>query len=75
MPSSQPGVSRAVPLPHRRGPALLALLVALTVLLMALYVLASSWLAGLTITEWRGAPAGAQLDIFFDEPAHPAWSW
>jgi hypothetical protein len=58
-----------------RGSALLAVLVALAVLLMALYVLASSWLANLTITEWRGAPAGSQLDIMFDEPAHPPWSW
>jgi hypothetical protein len=58
-----------------RGWSLLAFLVALAVLLAASYLLGSFWLANLTITEWRGAPAGSQLDIMFDEPAHPAWSW
>ena len=67
---------RPVPLPgDSSGTALLAFLATLVVLVMAMYVLVSFWLSNLTVTEWRGAPAGAQLDILFDEPAHPAWSW
>jgi hypothetical protein len=58
-----------------RSWSLLAFLVALTVLLAASYLLISFWLTNLTIREWRGAPAGSQLDIIFDEPAHPPWNW
>ena len=65
----------AAPGPHGRGTAPLAFLVALAVVVIGLYVLVSSWLANLTVTEWRDAPAGSHLDILFDEPAHPAWSW
>jgi hypothetical protein len=54
---------------------LLTLLATIAVLALALTVLVSSWLAGLSITEWRSAPAGSRLDIVFDEPAHPPWSW
>ncbi len=60
---------------HGRAAAPLAFLVALAALVIGLYVLASSWLANLTVVEWRDAPAGSHLDILFDEPAHPAWSW
>jgi hypothetical protein len=65
----------AAPLSHHTGAALLAFLTALVVLVIALYLFAASWLANLTVTEWRDAPAGSQLDIMFDEPAHPPWSW
>ncbi len=69
---------RAAPAPSGRGAALFALLVFLSALAIAvtgLYILTSFWLANLTVREWREAPAGSQLEILFDEPAHPPWSW
>ena len=30
---------------------------------------------GITVREWRNAPAGADLDVVFDEPSHPPWNW
>jgi hypothetical protein len=66
---------RPAPLSHGSGASLLAFLAILGVLILGLHMLIAAWLANLTVSEWRGAPAGAQLDVFFDEPAHPAWSW
>jgi hypothetical protein len=63
---------RAAPLSLASGVALLAFLAALV---FGVHLLLTAWLANLTVIEWRDAPAGSRLDIMFDEPAHPPWSW
>lgn len=65
----------AAPRQNRAGTPLLAFLATLAVLIFVLHLLVTAWLANISVTEWRHAPAGSQLDILFDEPAHPAWSW
>jgi hypothetical protein len=60
---------------QRRAFPLLAFLATLALLVFGLHLLLTAWLANFTVKEWRDAPAGSQLDILFDEPAHPPWSW
>ena len=58
-------------MPLRRLFALIVLAAALA-LAAALRLLAGP---GITVREWRDAPAGGSLDVVFDEPAHPPWTW
>jgi hypothetical protein len=53
-------------------------LVGLLILTAALVAAAALRLrggAGITVGEWRNAPAGSALGVVFDEPAHPPWTW
>ncbi len=75
MPGERLPQSKAALAPTGRGAALLALLAALAIALAGVGLLGSLWLTSFTVREWRDAPAGSQLNILFDEPAHPPWSW
>jgi len=52
----------------------------LALLLIAAAIVAAAGLRllggpGITVREWRSAPAGGGRDVVFDEPAHPPWNW